>query len=245
MWKFVKDRYEATAGLAELDIRSPIQKELPVYPSLPFSIKVCEALSRVAPAFNDMAMSGELSIQMIDILANVSSLIKDGTATSPITSPRGSPDSRHNLLHSISDLHYLSIMGTTPLEHFLCYGLMSCCYTLHFDGEKIGEDHNEPLKEFEEALTGDSKQDLREKVMKKYRNCLLWIYITSAGALAMSDLIPSLSVVLDRAFEQFPDETSQWDVLARILCQFLCSDDLLRHWRKAWRKAMMKRSRGR
>lgn len=238
----MKDRNEATAGLAQLSIDSPLRNELPVYASLPFNTKVCEALSKVSLAFNDMAMSGELSVQMIDILANLSSLIKDGTVSSPITSPRSSPESRRNLLHSVADLRCLSVLAVTPIEHFLCYGLIACCYTLHFEGGSIGEEYVESLQELENMLTADGNRPLQDRLVDTHRHCLVWISIAVAGALAMSELLSASSMILDHAFDQFPDEMAHWDVLSEILRKFLWSRDLLMFWRRVWQKATLRRS---
>lgn len=238
----MKDRNEATAGFAQLSIDSPLRNELPAYVSPPFNTKVCEALSKVSPAFNDMAMSGELSVQMIDILANLSSLMKDGTVSSPINSPRTSPESRGNLLHSVADLRFLSVLGITPIEHFLCYGLIACCYTLHFDGGSIGEEYVESLQELEDMLAGDGKQPLHDRLADTHRDCLIWISIAAAGALAMSELLSAMSMILDHTFDQFPDEMAQWDVLSKVLQKFLWSNDLLMFWKRIWQKAMVRRA---
>ena len=243
LWKFVKDQNEATAGLAKLAIEPPLRNELPVYSSPPFNTKVCEALSKVSPAFNDMAISGKLSIQMIDVLANLSSLIKDGTVSSPITSPRKSEKSRRNLLHSVIDLRYLSIMGITPIERYLCYGLIACSYTLHFKGGRLGEDHVESLQEVQEMIAGDGKLPVRADLVDAHRECLVWVFIAMSGVLAMSELSSADSTLIDYAFDQFPDEMAQWHTLSKVLQKFLWGDNLLMFWRNVWQKAMVRRSR--
>lgn len=238
----MKDQNEATAGFAQLSIDSPLRNELPVYSSPPFNTKVCEALSKVSPAFNDMAISGELSLQMIDVLANMSSLIKDGTVSSPITSPRKSEKSRRNLLHSVVDLRYLSVMGITEIERYLCYGLIACSYTLHFKGGRMGEDHVESLREVEEMMAGDDNLPVQDDLVDTHRECLVWIFVAMSGALAMSELLSAKSTLIDYAFDQFPDEMAHWDGLSKILQKFLWCDNLLLFWRNIWQKAMVRRS---
>ncbi|KEF62537.1 uncharacterized protein A1O9_00510 [Exophiala aquamarina CBS 119918] len=242
LWKFVKEQNEATAGLAQLAIDSPLRNELPVYSSPPFNTKVCEALSKVSPAFNDMAISGELSLQIIDILANLSSLIKDGTVSSPITSPRKSEKSRRNLLHSVIDLRYLSVMGITPIERYLCYGLIACSYTLHFKGGIMGEDHIESLQEVEEMMVGGDNLPLQDALVDAHGECLVWTFTAMSGALAMSENFSATSRLIDYAFDQFPDEMAQWKVLSKILQKFLWCENLLMFWRSIWHKAMVRRS---
>src|ERR1700761_4422662 len=160
--------------MAQLSIDSQMRSELPVYPSLPFNIKVCEALSKVSTAFNDMAMAGELSIQMIDILANLSTQARgDGSATPP-TSPPSSPGGR-NLLNTIADIHCLSVLATTSIEHELCFGIIGTCFTLHYGNGKIGDDMNETLQELEDSLIGNNKaRPQQEKALKMHRECLIW-----------------------------------------------------------------------
>lgn len=215
-----------------------------MYASLPFNTKVCEALSKVSPTFNDMAMAGELSVQMIDILANISSLVKDGTISSPINGQRTSPESRASFLHSIADLKCLSVMGVTLLERFVCHGLIACCYTLHFQGGRNGKDYIETLQDLEGILTSVEKRAMRKSLIdKSYTDCLVWISIAAAGALAMFEYSPTVFVILDHAFVQYPTEMARWEDLSKILKKFLWSDDLLTTWNNVWQKAMIRRSR--
>lgn len=247
LWKFVKDRNEATKGIAQLTIESPLRNELCVYPSLPFSIKVCEALSKVSTAFNDMAMAGELSIQMIDILAYLSKLAGGDGSTSPTSSSPSSPSSSpggRNLLNTIADLRCLSVMATTDIEHKLCFGIIGCCFTLHFGEAKIGKEFNESLQELEDTLIGHGKpRPQQAKALKTHRECLVWVSVAAAGALAMSDLLSAVSMGLDQTLENYPEETSQWETLEATLRKYLWNDLLARHWKRCWRKAMYRRTK--
>ncbi|ETI29457.1 hypothetical protein G647_01910 [Cladophialophora carrionii CBS 160.54] len=245
LWQFVKDRNEATTSMAQLSIESPMRSELPIYPSLPFNIKVCEALSKVSTSFNDMAMAGELSIQMIDILANLSTHARgDGSATPP-NSPPSSPGGR-NLLNTMADLRCLSVMATTPIEHKLCFGIMGTCFTLHYGSEKISDDMHETLQELEDSLVGNGKPEPQEENrLNAHRECLIWISVAAAGALDQSELLSAMSMVLDQTLEQYPDETSDWETLEKILKKFLWNDLLGKHWKQCWRKGMHRQSKAR
>ncbi|KIW74680.1 hypothetical protein Z517_11450 [Fonsecaea pedrosoi CBS 271.37] len=242
LWKFVKDRNEATTSMAQLSIESPMRNELPLYPSLPFNIKVCEALSKVSTSFNDMAMAGEMSIQMIDILANLSKTARgDGSAT-PTSSPPSSPGGR-NLLNTIADLRCLSVMATTSIEHKLCFGVIGTCFTLHFGDGKIGEEFNETLQELEDGLLGNGKpRPQQEKAQKNHRECLIWVALAAAGALEQSELLSAMSMLLDQTLDKYPEETARWETLEGILKKFLWNDLLARHWRRCWAKAVRRRS---
>ncbi|OAL31404.1 hypothetical protein AYO22_00996 [Fonsecaea multimorphosa] len=222
LWKFVKDRNEATTSMAQLSIDSPLRNELPVYPSLPFNIKVCEALSKVSTSFNDMAMAGEMSIQMIDILANLSSTARgDGSAT-PTSSPPSSPGGR-NLLNTIADLRCLSVMATTSIEHKLCFGVIGTCFTLHFGDGKIGEEFNETLQELEDTLIGNGKpRPQQEKAQKSHRECLIWVAMAAAGALEQSELLSAMSMVLDQTLDKYPEEAAH-TALEKMLGQSCAS----------------------
>ncbi|EXJ59702.1 hypothetical protein A1O7_03848 [Cladophialophora yegresii CBS 114405] len=247
LWQFVKDRNEATTSMAQLSIDSPMRSELPIYPSLPFNIKVCEALSKVSTSFNNMAMAGELSIQMIDILANLSTLARgDGSATPP-NSPPSSPGGR-SLLNTIADLRYLSVMATTPIEHKLCFGVIGTCFTLHYGSGKISDDMHETLQELEDSMIGNGKPQLETQegdALKTHRECLIWISLAAAGALDQSELLSAMSMMLDQALEQYPDETSDWETLEKILKKFLWNDLLGKHWKRCWRKAKHRQSKAR
>ncbi len=222
-----------------------MRSDLPVYPSLPFNIKVCEALSKVSTSFNDMALAGELSMQMIDILANLSTQARgDGSATPP-TTPPSSPGGR-TLLNTIADLRCLSVMATTPIEHQLCSGIIGTCFTLHYGNSKTGDDMNETLQELEDTLVGNGKpRPQQEKALRTHKECLIWLSVAAAGALEQSEFLSAMSMVMDQTLERYPDETAEWQTLERILRRFLWNDTLGKHWKRCWRKGMHRRSEAR
>lgn len=233
--------------MSQLTIDSPLRNELPVYASLPFDAKVCEALSKVSSTFNDMALAGELSIQMIDILASLSIITKTGGSSptsSPVSSPPGSPGGR-NLLSIIADLRCISSMGTTPIEHLLCFGLIGCCLRLHYEDEEIGPEFDEALQELEDTLGEHgwpgSPQE-HEKLQKKHTDCLIWISIAAASAMELSKSWSSVSTVLNKTLSEYPRETGQWKTLEKRLCKFLWNDFLAERWRRSWQRAMDTRS---
>lgn len=245
LWSFVKERNEATTSMSQLTIESPLRNELPVYPSLPFSIKVCESLSKVSTVFNDMALAGELSMQMIDILANLSTLARGDGSASPVNSPPGSPGGR-DLLNTIADLRCLSVMATTSIEHQLCFGIIGCCFALHFGDGKIGQEFDESLRDLEDTLVGNGRpRPQEERALKSHRECMIWVSIAAAGALEMSDFMSAMSMVLDQTLERYPDETGEWETLEKILKKYLWNDLLGRHWKRCWRRAMHRRSKAR
>jgi hypothetical protein len=230
--------------MAQLTIDSPMRADLPLYPSLPFNVNVCAALSKVSTSFNDIAMAGELSMQMIDILANLSTQARgDGSATPP-SSPPSSPGGR-NLLNIIGDLRCISVMATTSIEHYLCFGVIGTCLTLHYGSEKIGDDMNETLQELETTLIGNGRRPPQENTLKTYKECLIWVSVAAAGAIEQSDLFSAMSMVLDQTLERHPDEITEWETLENILKKFLWNDFLGKHWRRCWRKAMHRRSKTR
>ncbi|KAK4942465.1 hypothetical protein LTR10_017761 [Elasticomyces elasticus] len=247
LWSFVKDRNDAATSMSQLTIDSPLRNELPVYPSLPFDTKVCEALSKVSSTFNDMALAGELSIQMIDILANLSTITKTGDSPTSnlISSPPSSPGAR-NLLNIIADLQCISFMGTTPIEHLLCCGLIGCCFRLHYGDEQIGEEYDEALQELEDTLGANgwprSPQE-QAKLQKKHLECLIWISVAGASALELSKSYPAASTVLDNTLKKYPKETSRWNTVEKILRKFLWNDFLAESWQKCWQRAMDRRSK--
>ena len=222
-----------------------MRSELPVYPALPFSIQICEALSKVSTCFNEMAMAGELSMQMIDILADLSTQARgDGSATPP-SSPPGSPGGR-NLLNMIADLRCLSVMATTSIEHKLCFGIIGTCFVLHFGHDKISEEFTETLRELEDTLVGNGKaRPQQENFIKTHQECLIWISVAASGALAQSELLSAMSMVLDQTLELYPEETTEWATLEKILKKFLWNDLLARHWYKCWHQARNRRLKAR
>ncbi|KAI1608614.1 hypothetical protein EDD36DRAFT_87975 [Exophiala viscosa] len=245
LWSFVKDRNEAATNMSRLTIDSPLRNELPVYPSLPFDMKLCEALSKVSSTFNDMALAGELSIQMIDILANLSTITKTGDSPtlSPISSRPSSPGSR-NLLNIIADLQCISVMGTTPIEHLLCFGLIGCCFRLHFGDKECGEEYEEALQELEDTLGENgwprSSQE-QAKLQKKHIDCLIWISIAAASALELSKSWSPISKVMDETLRKYPMETRRWVLVEKILRKFMWNDFLAESWQGSWQRAMERR----
>jgi len=260
LWTFVKERNAATTSMSQLTIESPLRNDLPLYPSLPFSTKMCEALSKVSPAFNDMALAGQLSIQMIDILASLSTITRsegggspattspttDSPSTSsPVSSAPSSPGGR-NLLNIIADLRCLSMLGTVPIEHLLCFGLIGCSLTLHFGEEKIPEEFNETLQELEDTVVGGGKprpQQENEKFMKEHQDCLIWISIAAAGALELSELLSPTTKLLHQTLDRYPTETSTWEAMEQILRKFLWNDVLAQRWKRCWHRTVQTRSK--
>jgi len=245
LWSFVKDRNEATTSMSQLTIDSPLRNELPVYPSLPFDMKVCEALSKVSSTFNDMALAGELSIQMIDIIANLSTITKTGDSptSSPIGSPPSSPGGR-GLLNIIADLQCISVMGTTPIEHLLCFGLIGCCFRLHYGDEEIGEEFDGALQELEDTLGEKgwprSAQE-QATLQKKHIDCLIWISIAASSALELSKKWSPISTIIDETLKKYPKETMRRDSVNKILCKFLWNDFLAESWQGSWQRAIESR----
>ncbi|KIW11243.1 hypothetical protein PV08_10543 [Exophiala spinifera] len=257
LWNFVKQRNAALSSMSQLTMESPLRNDLPLYPSLPFSIKVCESLSKVSSAFNDMAIAGQLSIQMIGIIATLSTMMKNESGgslglgspstSSPASSGPNSPSER-NLLHIIADLRCLSMLGTVPIEHLLCHGLIGFCLRLHFREEKLGDDFDEIIQGLEDTLVGRGKprpqQDL-EKFYKEHKDCLLWIAFAAADALEMSPPFSRKSMVLEQTLDRYPTETSRWETLDKILRRFLWNDFLAQHWKRRWEVATRRRLKAR
>jgi len=233
--------------MSQLTIISPLRNELPVYPSLPFDMKVCEALSKVSPTFNDMALAGDLSIQMIDILANLSTITKTGDSptSGPISSPPSSPGTR-DLLNIIADLQCISVMGTTPIEHLLCFGLIGCCLKLHCRDEEIGEEYAEALQELGITLGENGwprSSQMQAKLQKKHIDCLIWISVAAAGALGLSKSSSARSTVLNEILKKYSNKTSRWDNIEKVLRKFLWNDFLAESWQGCWQRATDRRDK--
>lgn len=239
-------------SMSQLTMESPLRNDLPLYPSLPFSTRVCESLSKVSSAFNDMALAGQLSIQIIGIIATLSAMTRNESSGSPspgspstssaASSAPSSPGER-NLLNIIADLRCLSMLGTVPIEHLLCHGLIGCCLRLHFGEEKLGDDFNETLQELEDTLVGGGKprpqQDL-DKFHKEHKDCLLWIAFAAADALDMSAPFSDKFLVLQQTLDRYPAETSRWETLEKILRRFLWNDFLAQYWKRRWQVAIQR-----
>ncbi|KIW43675.1 uncharacterized protein PV06_04754 [Exophiala oligosperma] len=252
LWNFVKERNAAMTSMSQLTMESPLRNDLPLYPSLPFSTRVCESLSKVSSAFNDMALAGQLSIQIIGIIATLSAMTRNESSGSPspgspstssaASSAPSSPGER-NLLNIIADLRCLSMLGTVPIEHLLCHGLIGCCLRLHFGEEKLGDDFNETLQELEDTLVGGGKprpqQDL-DKFHKEHKDCLLWIAFAAADALDMSAPFSDKFLVLQQTLDRYPAETSRWETLEKILRRFLWNDFLAQYWKRRWQVAIQR-----
>jgi hypothetical protein len=231
--------------MAQLSIDSPMRADLPIYPSLPFNVKVCEALSKVSAMFNDLAMQGDLSVQTIEILANLSVQARGDGSSSPPTSPPGSPGGRH-LLNTIADVRCILSMSTTDIEHVLCYGIIGTCFSLHFANKSIGDDFNDTLQIVEDGIcTTDPNKLPKSKAPVRDKECYIWVSVAAAGAFAQSEVFSAMSMVFDQALDRFPEEIGRWDTLEKILRKFLWNDTLGAHWKQCWRKLMSRRMKAR
>lgn len=258
LWTFIKDRNKATTAKSPLKVGSPVRTDLLFYPSLPFNMKVCEALSKISPAFNDIAIAGEMSIQVIEILAALSTIIKNDprqlSSPSPSPSPGWPSRLRFNspgsddLLDTIAELRHFSNMATTPTDYRLCFGAGGCCFTLHFGGGTIGPEFDDVLQELEDTLDGDGKPRTKQEEghrLQTHTECIIWASIAAAGALEMSESFSATTTMLDRTLNKFPVETGSWATLEKILRRFLWNETLGNHWKRCWQKAMRRQPRTR
>ncbi len=138
------------------------------------------------------------------------------------------------------------MLGTVPIEHLLCFGLIGCSLTLHFGEEKIPEEFNETLQELEDTVVGGGKprpQQENEKFMKEHQDCLIWISIAAAGALELSELLSPTTKLLHQTLDRYPTETSTWEAMEQILRKFLWNDVLAQRWKRCWHRTVQTRSK--
>ncbi|EXJ84995.1 hypothetical protein A1O3_05670 [Capronia epimyces CBS 606.96] len=135
-------------------------------------------------------------------------------------------------------------MAVTPIEYMLCFGMIGCCLTLHFSDSRIPKEFNETLQGLEETLVANGRPRTQpESALTPHRECLIWISMAATGALEMAHNLSTTSAVLALTLQRYPDETSNWDTLEKILAKYLWNDVLARQWKRFWRRGIHRQKR--
>ena len=196
------------------------------YPRHPFPPTLGKNLSRLPEGFAEVALSGSLSFKMIDILL-------------AIARARNELDFKHSLqrvqmLHSIHvDIRAsFPAPGTSDIEKYLFYGLKAFCVQL----DEHKQDHINRAIGITSTLTSFSQLTFSSPV--QHRECVIWNYISYAGAASLEFRDPSYTnQVMDSVLKAFPEARS-WESLEAIIRQFFWTEKTLPHWKSCWEGAM-------
>ena len=211
---------------------NPLQNEIPVYPSHPYSPDFCTSLSKIPQSFSNMAVSGVLSMQMVRVIGRIPRTIADGGPDSPSSPVSASSSELYSVL---TDLLRLATLQTTRMEHLLCHGLVAYCLPLQYP---------KPLPEINTSSLSaciDAYMRHNPNGDQMDRKCLIWIAVMIASALDTSaDRSLANSTVLDQALSRYP-EARNASTLVQTLQSFLWHDDMAHQWKATWEMAMERR----
>ena len=232
LWTFVLPKVTEPTSPEQLSppvsSSSPLQNELPIYASHPFSPSFCGSLSRLPQSLSDMAVSGVLSVQIVRLI---------GKVPRSILSETESPSSPHSvdLSSTITDLLRLATLQTTKMEHVLCYGLVAYCLALQHETSHLSPS----TSTLSACIDAYMRHDPNGEHMDK--GCLIWIAIMIANAVHLSnDNALTKTTILDQTLNRY-NEARESRSLVQILKGFLWHEDLAPQWKATWENAMQRR----
>ncbi|KIX08411.1 uncharacterized protein Z518_03067 [Rhinocladiella mackenziei CBS 650.93] len=207
--------------------------ELPIYMTHPFKPEVCEMLSKLPQGFCDIGLTGVLSLQMIRLLSELTSLIARFSV--PFMEEHVEMTSRPKMQTTLEDLHRLSTLQTTQTERFLSHGLVAFCYLLrfiHFQDKLTGF--------YETALKALTTVALRQTPTHRApdRRCHLWANMMIATALQNGQHPPP---AWKSVMQQFLDkyyEARQWKKLEKELKTFFWGEKVSELCKEAYDEAV-------
>ena len=193
------------------------------YPELPFEPDVCTTLSRLPSGFAELSLSGNISKQVMKLLAFAQATTADCAATEEIDERIG-----HELQVILSALQRLSFMEATTIEKHLVCGLLGFTFQLR-QLRSLNIFHDPPLRHFIDVLRRHEKPD-----SKRARDTMIWVSMAVAGALYLRTVVmPGSHQVMDRMFKLYPEAT-RWSYIESVAQNHFYTENILRHWEKCW-----------
>lgn len=201
--------------------------QAPAYTDLPFSPNLCLELSRLPIGFGELCLSGNVSKQMMNLLAF-------SQATTAYAEASTELDERldHEIQIMLAALQRLSITDLRLTERFLCCGLLAYAFQLR-SPKSLNIFHDPPLRTFVNALGSHERPD-----SKRTQDTMIWISVAVAGALSLRSIkMPGSECVMDRMFKLYPSSL-KWSYVQNVLRSHFCTTKLMQQWEKCYTSAL-------
>lgn len=208
------------------------------YPGHPFSVELCEIVSKLPEGFSEVALSRNIATELISFLVKLTELFKWMPSNQDQRPPNPQPGL--TMQRAIYDLQCLSVLSLTAIEGQIVRAILAFC--LHVYNElsfkiPLARPLNPLLESFNEH-----KDIPRQPWLQR---CLLWSAIVTASAWdAQVDAMPRTHLVLDKIMRVLP-EANCWEETKEVMQKFIWVDSLQDQWEICWRAASFRRTRQR
>lgn len=236
MWSFVSEPNSSPVSPTRRPSERILRKrQLPIYPSHPFKPEICEILSKLPQGFSDLGLAGTFSVQMMSILADLSSIKIEEPSDNSIETQDKKNKIASELEDNVEDLLRLATLRTTTTEHYLCYGMVAYCVLLKllYFPPSSGSFKNDELQNLvDQVVKCNSGVDDMNK------NCYIWIVIVIAGCMQnCAHSISGRDQVLKKLFDKSRD-AKDWRSMEKILKTFLWDNVIANICRSSWQEAL-------
>lgn len=234
------------------------------YPTHPFSPDLCDTIAKLPIGFSDIALSRQLSLQMIELLVDLHEQQKQqlNVEQSSTPSQNGPPASpRHHIYAADKCLRFLQSHSMPELERMICGGLLA--YSIASSASVASSDPENPLvprTRRTHTYDADLQAFLAELARYTYFHyeepVLLWVVFSFAAV--QDHVFPREGYTSDESsssgLENAPSpgiaetdgaqffhhtilrfkESGEWVRVENTLSKFLWSEERLKEWREKW-----------
>lgn len=201
------------------------------YPRHPFSPQLCKNLSNLPIGLFGIAMSELLSFEMIEILVLLVQVREEMSSD------------QLEILATLQRVRTITInirsLFPAPeipdTEKYLFYGVWA--FTINLDDQLQHPTNKAASARF--LLKPFAQLQLPQPM--PHRECVIWVYVSFAGATRFYDLSYS-NRILDSLLRDFP-ECRDWECLEEIIRRFLWTETIISHWKGCWQEGMERRTR--
>ena len=189
------------------------------YPKHPFSSELALIIAKLPNGFGDVALKRYLSIQVIDLLADVNEqdIVIRHAAVEP------DPGPKHHMYTADKCVQLLKSKGMPELERMICGSLLA--YTV----QSQPSEHRTTV--YDEILMS-FLAELAQYIYFNYEQvCLLWG--TFCFAALQPHLVPGRPDFFHHTILRFK-QSDRWSKTEQVLKQFLWTDQRLQEWKEAW-----------
>jgi len=217
----------------------------PTYPKPPFSDSLLQAISKLPPGLQDLALTCTISTQMIKLLVQTTSWAEITTSTanpSATISKTGIYrlycEPMETATACLSLLTLLPPMSTDPsLEHLLCLGL---CLSI-----RGARNQARPLPS-QVKLLADFVACLQSLTVGplsvEAQDCVIWIsFLAAYGSGDNRGFLKQKDTLIDHVLRTYHQMAANWALLENLLKRFLWFEHLGDDWKALWQRSVSRR----
>ena len=189
------------------------------YPKHPFSSELAHTIAKLPDGFGEVALKRHLSIQIIELLADVNE--QDIAIRHSAVEPDPAP--KHHIYAADKCVQLLNYKGMPELERMICGSLLA--YTI----QSQPSEHRTTV--YDEILMS-FLAELAQFIYTNYeQECLLWG--TFCFAVLQPHLVPGRPDFFHHTILRFK-QSDRWVKTERALKKFLWTDHRMEEWKEAW-----------